>query len=152
MGSPADSDEECGVEEFLALLTSGEPEAVTSYLNDHGTRQQDASIECLDGCQWSIPDLLGNVAEMTPEEDDLQSGEPSLTAAHQPLEVVLTPEMSKLYCSDEPGLPTLGSDGYYVMQMFPSGVKRTVVERDNNILTLEEVRAHEKSVGRAMFE
>ena len=43
---------------------------------------------------------LGNDADTMPEEDDENSGDASLTSAHRPLEVVLTPEMSKLYCSE----------------------------------------------------
>ena len=60
--------------------------------------------------------------------------------------------MSKLYCSDEPQLPSLGNDGHDVVQLFPSGVKRTVVERANSILSIDEARANEAAVNRAMLE
>ena len=34
----------------------------------------------------------------------------------------------------------------------PSGVKRTVVEREQNIVTLDEARAHSKECGKAMLD
>ena len=50
-------------------------------------------------------------------------------------------------------LPELGADGYYVVQCFPAtGQKRTVVERENNILSLDEARAHVKECDKAMLD
>ena len=43
-------------------------------------------------------------------------------------------------------------DDYYVVLCYPSGVKRTVVERENNILTRDEALKHERQCNQAMLD
>ena len=50
-------------------------------------------------------------------------------------------------------LPELShKDDYYVVRCYPSGAKRTVVERENNILSREEALKHEKQCNQAMLD
>ena len=60
----------------------------------------------------------------------------------------MSPEMSKLLQSyDGEELPPLhGEQDHYVVWCYPTGLKRTVVEREQNILTLDEARAHSQGV------
>ena len=62
--------------------------------------------------------------------------------------------MSKLLKSlDGEELPPLqGEQEYYVVWCYLSGVKRTVVERAQNILSLEEAKAHERECNKAMLD
>ena len=71
-----------------------------------------------------------------------------------PIEVQLTPQMSLLLMpTDGEALPKLEHhDDYYVVLCYPSGVKRTVVERANNILTRDEALQHEKQCNQAMLD
>ena len=53
---------------------------------------------------------------------------------------------------DGAGLPPLnGETEHYTVWCYPNGVKRTVVEREQNILTLDEARAHSKECDKAML-
>ena len=78
-------------------------------------------------------------------------GDLSLTG---PVEVQLTPQMSLLMMpTDGEVLPELShNDDYYVVRCYPSGAKRTVVERENNILSREEALNHEKQCNQAMLD
>ena len=41
---------------------------------------------------------------------------------------------------------------FYVVRLYRSGYKATVVERENNILTLEEAQRHSKLAEQAMLD
>ena len=61
--------------------------------------------------------------------------------------------MSMLLVPDETlYLPPLGDDEYYVVEVYASGLKRTVVERQNNILSIDEVRQHQAECDKAMLD
>ena len=71
------------------------------------------------------------------------------TSAHtwvagSPIAVELSPEMSKLLVPlDGEELPPLNDEiDHYTVWCYPTGVKRTVVEREQHILSLDEARAH----------
>ena len=49
-------------------------------------------------------------------------------------------------------LPPLGEGEHYVFEYYASGFKRTVVERDNNILSIDEARQQSAAVSKAMLE
>ena len=73
---------------------------------------------------------------------------PSLMVA-----VEFTRAMSLLLVSGEATyLPRLGEDEHYVMEFYASGIKRTVVERANNILSIDEARQHQAEVNKAMHD
>ena len=55
--------------------------------------------------------------------------------------------------TDGETLPALNHpQEYYVVTVFPSGVKQTVVERENNIIGIDEARKHEKQCNQAMLD
>ena len=57
------------------------------------------------------------------------------------VEVEFTRAMSLLLVPDDTiYFPPLGEGEYYVVQAYASGLKRTVVERQDNILSIDEVR------------
>ena len=49
-------------------------------------------------------------------------------------------------------LPPLGEGEHYVVECYASGLKRTVVERQNNILSIDEVRQHQADANKAMMD
>ena len=143
MGSTVDYGEDDRLLDFLGESDDeSEPDS-----SSWKTRPDQACVECLDGILFWTPGVLGN--EVWLSESEVSDGDSSLV---EPLALHLSNEMSKLYCSDGPQLPALGTDGHHVVQLFPSGVKRTVVERANNILSFDEARANEAAVNRAMLE
>ena len=120
------------------------------YLQECGTQVEEASIESLDVQN-------GAVACWPSVERELQGvtlgGKQSLTCAPGPLEVELSRQMSLLLVpSDGEKLPALNHDEHYVVQLFPIGAKKTVVERAQNILTREEALQHEAACNKAMLE
>ena len=66
--------------------------------------------------------MLGD--EVVLSDQEVNGGDSSPTG---PVEIHLSREMSKLYVSEELHLPPVGNDGRYVVQLYPSGSKRTVV-------------------------
>ena len=79
-------------------------------------------------------------------------GERSPTRTHGPLEVELLHQMGLLLVpSDGEQLPALNHDEHYVVQFFPTGAKKTVVERAQNILTRDEALQHEVACNKAML-
>jgi len=134
-------------EEFLQCIEGGTA-SLHAYLNEHGTQVEHAPIEALDvqnGANecWSStePDMYHLRA----------SGSSELT---EPVEVQLSPQMSWLLTpTDGETLPELRhADEYYVVRVYPSGVKRTVVEREQNIISREEALKHEKECNQAMLD
>ena len=71
-----------------------------------------------------------------------------------PVAVELSHEMSKLlHPFDGEELPPLhGETEHYTVWCYPSGIQRTVVERKQNVLTLDEARAHSKECDKAMLD
>ena len=71
---------------------------------------------------------------------------PATAGACEPFCIEFSRRMSMVLTPlDGEVLPELGADGHYVVECFPStGQKRTVVERENNIISLEEARTHIK--------
>jgi len=122
-----------------------------AYLQECGTQVEHAPVESLDvqngaaGC-WS------SVEREIP--DATLGGEPSPTSVQQgPLEVMLSRQMSLLMVpSDGEQLPPLSDGEHYVVQFYPSGAKKTVVEREHNILTREEALQHEAACNKAMLD
>ena len=111
------------------------------------TRQGQACVRCLDGSMFRKPGVLGNAAPLS--DTEVEDG---VSARFRLLEIHMSREMSKLYVSEELHLPPVGNDGHYVVQLYRSGIRRTVVERANNILLIDEARANEAAVNRAMLE
>ena len=54
--------------------------------------------------------------------------------------------------SDGKQLPAISHDQHYVVQFFPTGAKKTVVERAQNILTRDEALQHDVACNKAMLE
>ena len=54
--------------------------------------------------------------------------------------------------SDGEQLPALSHNEHYVVQFFPSGAKKTVVEREQNIRTREDALQHEAACNKAMLD
>ena len=55
--------------------------------------------------------------------------------------------------TDGETLPKINrEDEYYMVIVYPSGVKRTVVEREQNILSRDEALEHEKQCNQAMLD
>ena len=77
----------------------------------------------------------------------MASRESGAVAPAEPVEVQLSRQMSLLLApTDGETLPPLShEDEYYVVRVYPSGVKRTVVERKDNILSRDEALQHEKA-------
>ena len=77
-----------------------------------------------------------------------------MTTPAEPVEVQLTHQMSLLLVpTDGETLPPLNhEDEYYVVRVYPSGMKRTVVERKDNILSRDEALQHEKACNQAMLD
>ena len=68
------------------------------------------------------------------------------------VELELSPQLSQHHGIAEWG-GTEPQDGeFYVLRLFPSGQKKTVVERENNILTLEEAQRHSTLAEQAMLD
>ena len=76
------------------------------------------------------------------------------SAPAEPVEVQLSHQMILLLVPiDGETLPELRhEDEYYVARVYPSGVKRTVVEREPNILSRDEALKHEKQCNQAMLD
>ena len=75
-------------------------------------------------------------------------------SALEPISIELSHGKSKLLQpTDGEELPPLESErDYYVVRCFPTGLKRTVVEREQNILSLDEAKLHEKECNKAMLD
>ena len=145
-----DNGEDDRSRDFLAESDSEDESGDSSHAQaseEWKIRQDQACLECMDGFMHWHPDVLGN--EIILDDLEAKGGDSSHAG---PLEIHRSREMSKLYVSDELTLPAVGHDGHYVVQLYPSGVKRTVVERANNILSIDEARANEAAVHRAMLE
>ena len=71
-----------------------------------------------------------------------------------PVAVELSHAMSKLlHPFDGEELPPLhGETEHYIVRCYPTGIKRAVAEREQNILTLDEARAHSKECDKAMLD
>ena len=148
--STVDYGEDDRSHDFLADSDSEDESGDSSPANaseEWKTRQDQSCLECMDGFLHWHPDVLGN--EIVLDDPEAKGGDASPAG---PLEIHLSREMSKLYVSDELTLPAVGHDGHYVVQLYPSGIKRTVVERANNILSIDEARANEAAVNRAMLD
>ena len=117
---------------------SGDVSALEQYVEVYGTKATDTPVD------------LGEFE--VPWKDEGRCGPQG--PASEPFEVEMSRSMSMLLVSrDGEALPELGDDGHYVIQCFPSlGVKRTVVERAQNILTLDEANAHQKECNQAMLD
>ena len=101
---------------------------------------QNGAAQCWASAERELPEI--------PTGGDL-----SLTGTRGPLEVELSRPMGLLLVpSDGEQLPALGHNEQHVVQVFPTGVKKTVVERAQNILTREEALQHEAECNRAMLE
>ena len=78
------------------------------------------------------------------------------SALTESVEVQLSHQMSLLVVpTDGETLPELNHEHegeYYVVQAYASGLKRTVVERQNNILSIDEVRRHQAECDKAMMD
>ena len=69
------------------------------------------------------------------------------------VEVEFSRAMRMLLVPDETlYLPPLGEGEYYVVEFYASGLKRTVVERANNIIDHDEARQHPAEVNKAMVD
>ena len=115
-------------EEFF-LSTSDVP-AINAYLKACGTHSTDTPAE--------MPVASSEAAAKGP------SDVPPPSSGGSPLAMVaveFTRAMSLLLVPDEATyLPPLGEGEHYVFEFYASGFKRTVVERANNILTIDEAR------------
>ena len=126
----------------------GSEKDLRTLMEEVGIKAHDGPIECLD-------DQNGEECWLSTEPDMRHlrdpGGELSLT---DPVEVQLSPQMSLLMTpTDGEVLPQLvHKDDYYVVRCYPSGVKRTVVERENNILSRDEAFQHEKACNQAMLD
>ena len=109
-----------------------------AYLKACGTQATDTPIE--------MPR-----SERSPQDSPSSSRGGSPLSAM--IEVEFTRAMSLLLVPDETMyLPPLGEGEYYVVQAYASGLKRTVVERQNNILSIDEVRQHQAECDKAMLD
>ena len=69
------------------------------------------------------------------------------------LEVEFSRAMSMLLVPDDTmHLPSLEEGCYYVVELYAAGLKRTVVERQNNILSIDEVRQQQAACNKAMMD
>ncbi len=70
------------------------------------------------------------------------------------VEMQLSPEMSRLYVPAEGDevRKNLREGEYYVLQIHAAGQKKTVVEREHNILTQAEAQKEEKKCRQAMYD
>ena len=72
----------------------------------------------------------------------------------EPVDVQVSHQMSLLLVpTDGETLPPLNhEDDYYVVRVYLSGVKQTVVERKDNIISREEALQHEEACNQAMLD
>ena len=68
------------------------------------------------------------------------------------VELELSPQLSQLYGISEGHDTQLKEGEFYVLRCHHSGYKSTVVQRENNILTLEEAQRHAKLSEQAMLD
>ncbi len=70
------------------------------------------------------------------------------------VEMQLSPEMSRLYVPAEGDevRKNLREGEFYVLQIYAGGEKKTVVEREHNILTQAEAQKEEKKCRQAMYD
>ena len=129
-------------------MLSGSEKDLRTLMEEVGTKAHDGPTECLDG-QNGEECWLSTEPDMHHLRDP--GGELSLTDL---VEVQLSPQMSLLMTpTDGDVLPQLiHKDDYYVVRCYPSGVKRTVVERENNVLSRDEALQHDKACNQAMFD
>ena len=139
-------------EEFLKAIEedtiAGGTSRLRAYLNEHGTQVEQAPIEALDVQNGA------NECWSSTEPDMYHLSTSGASALTEPVEVQLSPQMSMLLMpTDGETLPELRhADEYYVVRVYPSGVKRTVVEREQNIISREEALKHEKQCNQAMLD
>ena len=124
-------------------------QGLSSHLEKHETKAKYGPVELLDGKIGAEGCWLSTEPDMHHLRS--KSGDASLAG---PVEVQFSPQMSLLLePTDGEPLPKLNHrDDYYVVQCFPSGMKRTVVERENNILSREEALRNEELCSQAMLD
>ena len=120
---------------------------IHDYVQYYGTQLSGAAID----------DEKSDAQEQNQRHDEAHFN--GLSHAHNrvvdaPFDVEFTRAMSLLLVPlDGEELPDLGHDGHYVVRCYPAtGQKRTVVEREQNILSLEEARSREKEWSQAMLD
>ena len=139
-------------EEFLQCIQedtiAGGATQLRAYLGEHGTQVEHAPVEALDTQNGA------NECWSSTEPDMCHLQESGVSTPAEPVEVQLSPQMSLLLVPmDGETLPELRhEDEYYVVRVYPSGVKQTVVERKDNILSREEALQHEKACNQAMLD
>jgi len=139
-------------EEFLQCIQEDAndegSDKLRDYLSEHGTQVEHAPVEALDMQNGA------NECWSSTEPDMYHLQESGVASPAEPVEVQLSPQMSLLLVPmDGETLPELRhEDEYYVVRVYPSGVKRTVVERKENILSRDEALQHEKACNQAMLD
>lgn len=111
-------------------------QTVPHYMPENGTNPGDEPVDDVD------------------HEDAIRQASVHTRVAGSPIAVELSPEMSKLLVPlDGEELPPLsGETEHYTVWCNPNGIIRAVVERGQNILTLDEARAHSKECDRTMLD
>ena len=82
-----------------------------------------------------------------PSARDGADGDP-----HEFVELEMSPQVSQLYGISEEFGSQLKEGEFYVVHSYRSGYKATVVERENNILTLEEAQRHSQLAEQDMLD
>ena len=120
----------------MMMKEGNDAQSVPQYMAEYGTDPGDQPVD-------------------EANHDDTRRLTTALTRVDgSPIAVELSPEMSKpLVPLDGEELPPLnGETEHYRVLCYPSGVKRTVAERERNILSLDEARAHSKECDKAMLD
>ena len=122
-------------EEFLQAIDedsiAGSTAQLRAYLGEFGTQVEHAPIEALDMQNGA------NECWSSTEPDMYHLTASGGSALAEPVEVQLSHQMSLLLVpTDGATLPERHHDEeHYVVRVYPSAVKRTVVERQQNILS-----------------
>ena len=130
-----------------------------TYVSEYGTKANDDAIDVHTLCsleeQFSpIGSINHEIGEGTVERTDSAFvADTCGSAPHEPPELHFTKEFSRFYAKHGgKDLPNLGPEDHVVIQIFPGGIKRTVVQREANLLDADETKRHIKQVNRAMLE
>ena len=149
------------------LITGNEKDPVIlhqleKYIEECGTQAFDDAIDINVLCAMeshthppsSTAHEVGTIMEKHPEAHQVDSlADPSATTDMSPPELHLTRDFSLLYAAySGEVLPTLGPEEHYVLRIYAGGVKRTVVQREANLLDANEARKYPEQVRKAMLE
>lgn len=128
-----------------------------------GTQCEDAAVDfgyaqsCRESYMIDPGEIGETMAAPRPDEVDFERAPPGDASEFYPTKAPLELHMSRAFSefyqfySDEE-LPDLKDNEHYVTRIYAQGMRNTVVQREGNLLDLEEAKKYPNEVQQAMLE